>query len=264
MNYKSIIEEMTYEGNKLNEVYDVINERKFLLLTYKLNKKLTKMGKNRKDIITIMKRIWPKARYMFEKSLHYELPRQHSDNKFFLYLIIIVDANKSFHKLYKHFPINLEKLSIIHSLDIEVVKYLKFRLSQMSMKNLKLLNGKKLTEIKEEIREIEEVIDIEKIDYNPKKLTNNIESKIYMYVIKCNGECYKIGQSNDPYRRFNALRTANPYELKLTRVYKNLGFIETKIHKNLKQFNLRGEWFSCNEEVIDKAVSELLFKQKTL
>jgi hypothetical protein len=37
--------------------------------------------------------------------------------------------------------------------------------------------------------------------------------KHYLYVLECE-QYYKIGKSNDPKKRFGAIRTANPFEVK--------------------------------------------------
>ena len=71
----------------------------------------------------------------------------------------------------------------------------------------------------------------------------------YLYAIQC-GDCVKIGHAADPTKRLAALQTANPEELSLkwkTRVGSTAAqakAFERKLHKEFKDFHIRGEWFA--------------------
>lgn len=53
----------------------------------------------------------------------------------------------------------------------------------------------------------------------------------------------KIGLSNDPQKRLNALQTANPYELRLILTFRGDESKESELHEKYTEYSIRGEWF---------------------
>jgi len=54
----------------------------------------------------------------------------------------------------------------------------------------------------------------------------------------------KIGRSIDPDVRLKQLQTGNPSKLKLIHVFEEIGHKEKLYHELLKEFRIKGEWFS--------------------
>jgi len=67
----------------------------------------------------------------------------------------------------------------------------------------------------------------------------------HLYFIQEQGTGHiKIGRSVNPSRRLRALQTGNGKKLKLVAVFKGKGDSELFLHEYLKEWRLKGEWFS--------------------
>lgn len=81
---------------------------------------------------------------------------------------------------------------------------------------------------------------------------NNKNKKLKCVYYISMGECYKIGITNNIYRRYKNLKTANPFikDCRITKYFKGdiAENLETSIHEALSEYNVSGEWFrSCKE-----------------
>lgn len=77
--------------------------------------------------------------------------------------------------------------------------------------------------------------DLIKVDYSEQDL----------YLIQARGSgSIKIGVAKDCDARIKQLQTGNAVELRLIHVFKGYGNVERHLHKELKQFREKGEWFS--------------------
>lgn len=67
-----------------------------------------------------------------------------------------------------------------------------------------------------------------------------------LYIMQC-GEFVKIGISKMVQDRLRTIRTSNPQEVTLLRVYtsdiQDAESMEFLLHRSLKEFHVRGEWF---------------------
>ena len=83
----------------------------------------------------------------------------------------------------------------------------------------------------------------------------------YVYFIQGeNGGAIKIGYSEDVNKRIETLQTGYPDKLILLGKIYGTYEIETKIHEELREYNLKGEWFKPENKVLDtmkKYVEEL-------
>ncbi len=69
-----------------------------------------------------------------------------------------------------------------------------------------------------------------------------------LYIIT-DGDNVKIGRANNSYKRVESLQSGNPRQIWLTDVFRDKGHEESKLHKQLKPFRLRGEWFRLTDIV---------------
>ena len=83
-----------------------------------------------------------------------------------------------------------------------------------------------------------------------------------VYVVRVEGQSViKVGIALDPEKRLKALQVGNPNSLVLARIYsvykkgRTARVVEKKIHKSLKKYSLKGEWF---EGVTEKDVDGLM------
>ncbi len=89
-----------------------------------------------------------------------------------------------------------------------------------------------------------------------------------------NAEYLKIGHSNAPRARCRSLQCGVPFEITLFYVgvplsldppYRSLGFAswecEQRIHRDMRDFRIRGEWFSCTPEQVVSAVDYVTWKE---
>jgi predicted transcriptional regulator len=78
--------------------------------------------------------------------------------------------------------------------------------------------------------------------------------KHYLYVLECE-QYYKIGRTNNLKNRFTAIRTANPFEVKLIICIfsydKNIiHILEQQLHRQYMSIRHRNEWFQKNDKII--------------
>ena len=93
------------------------------------------------------------------------------------------------------------------------------------------------------INNINELNELIKTTYKIKNYNTTKEKKTYIIKDKNTGH-YKIGKSINPLDREKTLQSEKP-TLKLIKVFKK--DIETKLHKEYKDFRIRGEWFNLNK-----------------
>jgi hypothetical protein len=70
----------------------------------------------------------------------------------------------------------------------------------------------------------------------------------------------KIGRSDDPEERVNALQTGNEHQLILYRkIETNDGKLEKMLHEHFKSKRIHGEWFSINKDDVDSILNIINF-----
>lgn len=75
-----------------------------------------------------------------------------------------------------------------------------------------------------------------------------------LYIIGPANGPYKIGVSDDPSRRIVDIQAGCPTIVKIHAVKPGVGFAEeSRLHRELKEFCVTGEWFDCPIELIEKA-----------
>lgn len=94
---------------------------------------------------------------------------------------------------------------------------------------------------------------IKALGKHKKHICNNL------YFMLC-GDAVKIGASNVPEYRLDALQTGNPMKVSLIENFKNFGHKENYCHKKLFHLRLYGEWFRYTEEV-EMLIEELKNEQ---
>jgi hypothetical protein len=81
--------------------------------------------------------------------------------------------------------------------------------------------------------------------------TSNFSINSHIYVMKC-VDYYKIGVAYNPEFRVKELQVGNPFLIELITAFEirkdilDVFEIENKIHKELINYTIRGEWFNCN------------------
>ena len=75
-----------------------------------------------------------------------------------------------------------------------------------------------------------------------------------VYILESCGS-YKVGVSGNINKRINTLSIGNPFDIKLVYETEELTsnsayFIESLVHEELKEYNIRGEWFNCELNLI--------------
>lgn len=86
---------------------------------------------------------------------------------------------------------------------------------------------------------------------------------VLLYLIEeSDGDCVKIGISDNPKARLSELQTGNPNNLLLRQTWEikhdKPMFVEKQVHGTLKKFRVRGEWFTKDpdhETQIDQVMS---------
>tara|TARA_R110000772_G_C13028388_1_gene411412 strand:+ start:44 stop:553 length:510 start_codon:yes stop_codon:yes gene_type:complete len=91
--------------------------------------------------------------------------------------------------------------------------------------------------LKEYINELEEIIEP-----TSKKKEKSLK-QTYLIKNKRNN-LYKIGRSNNPKNREKTLQSEEPL-IEIVKTWKE--DIESKLHKEYKDYRIRGEWFNLNE-----------------
>lgn len=83
----------------------------------------------------------------------------------------------------------------------------------------------------------------------------------FLYVIGPENGPYKVGTATSVEARLSGLQTGNHQELLVHRRYEaktlssaEMQRIERRVHKVLKDHNIRGEWFDCDLEAIDHVI----------
>lgn len=109
----------------------------------------------------------------------------------------------------------------------------------------------KLSEAKKYYDSLNEEKAIWNITLIPELIDCQVYFKSYSYLIKdTRSNIYKIGKSDDPIKRYNSLKTANPF---IEFIGVNL-IAEKDLHKKYSQYRYTGEWF----EFPDKIKNEVL------
>lgn len=83
----------------------------------------------------------------------------------------------------------------------------------------------------------------------------------YVYVILTSDKTVKVGKTINPYKRFKQIENSSGKEIinwNISNLCANYSDIEENLHKKLKPYNLKGEWYDYSFEKI----SELLQKYK--
>ncbi|MCP3925039.1 MAG: GIY-YIG nuclease family protein [Desulfobacterales bacterium] len=83
----------------------------------------------------------------------------------------------------------------------------------------------------------------------------------YVYIIKeVDNNYYKIGVSRmKPFNRMSNMQTGNPRELEYVGIYliNNYWEVEKIIHRKYDRYNIRGEWFEFDDNMINEIKQEL-------
>jgi len=86
----------------------------------------------------------------------------------------------------------------------------------------------------------------------------------FLYVVGTeeHGSMFKIGYSGNPAKRLQEMQIGSPVDLKLCYVMRllkdDIRQAESTIHKELKKYKVRGEWFECDLENI-KMIIRILY-----
>ncbi len=74
----------------------------------------------------------------------------------------------------------------------------------------------------------------------------------FVYVVQC-GEFTKIGIATWVKTRVMSLQTGNPEPIQLLKSWRsrNAGAEELKLHKHLRKYRVRGEWFKLPSHLLD-------------
>ena len=95
---------------------------------------------------------------------------------------------------------------------------------------------------------------------NARKSNSKLRPDGFLYFIKLNGfEIYKIGVSSNVKRRVNDIDAHSPFGVKLINYFffKNVYEMEEMIHDNLKDTNLRKEWFELDKEYLNVIINQI-------
>lgn len=119
------------------------------------------------------------------------------------------------------------------------------------------------------VRQIK-ILDPSKQSYraNNARITNSQRfPNSYLYILRLEGhDIYKVGVSNNPKRRINDLRSANPFNINVlfSKKFEEVYEIE-KIIIDLYSHNaIKGEWFNAYEECVSgtiKLLNELQYME---
>jgi hypothetical protein len=85
----------------------------------------------------------------------------------------------------------------------------------------------------------------------------------YVYLVgetPCSG-VMKVGIARSPYSRISGLQTGNPKLLRFVAIWSigssdTYGALEKAIHRSLRAFNVRGEWFDADAGLIGRHIEE--------
>lgn len=74
----------------------------------------------------------------------------------------------------------------------------------------------------------------------------------FVYLIASGRNIIKVGKAGDVRKRVRGLQTASPFEMQVFHTIEvstqNVGALEKLIHKRLKRYRLRGEWFRIERQ----------------
>jgi exoribonuclease R len=79
---------------------------------------------------------------------------------------------------------------------------------------------------------------------------SNIVNKTFIYIIKNNQNKYKIGKSDNPYKRIKQLQTGNNKKLHLVAVVEAPKYLEKRLHSMAFFYKEIGEWYALTPEVL--------------
>jgi predicted DNA-binding protein (UPF0251 family) len=84
-----------------------------------------------------------------------------------------------------------------------------------------------------------------------------------LYLIQT-GEFTKIGISQDIEKRIKSMKTDNPLEIELLfyKKIKNVRKVESFLHKQLKEYNVKNEWFKLDKKITDRIIKNIYDLQK--
>ena len=87
------------------------------------------------------------------------------------------------------------------------------------------------------------------------KMEGKVRRTSVVYLAYCNGY-YKIGRSKRPRKRIQEMKTGNPYKIELFDVIEDISgtLLEKELHRDLKAYRKRGEWFNLE---VDKALHRI-------
>lgn len=67
----------------------------------------------------------------------------------------------------------------------------------------------------------------------------------HLYILQSKGSgAIKVGRSSDPEQRLHQLQTGSATELRIILLARAFGLHEKRVHRELRKFRLKGEWFS--------------------
>jgi hypothetical protein len=93
----------------------------------------------------------------------------------------------------------------------------------------------------------------------PRKSRKHKESSLYIFKREPDGP-FKLGSSNNPQKRLKEIQGCNPDEVTLYKVIDSGLFcartVENKVKNLLKKWNVRGEWFDVDPEIIEAKIEE--------
>lgn len=74
----------------------------------------------------------------------------------------------------------------------------------------------------------------------------------FVYLIASGRNIIKVGKADDVRKRVRGLQTASPFEMQVFHTIEasteHVGALEKLIHKRLKRYHLRGEWFRVERQ----------------
>lgn len=81
----------------------------------------------------------------------------------------------------------------------------------------------------------------------------------FVYLIASGRNIIKVGKADDVRKRVRGLQTASPFEMQIFHTIEvsseHVGALEKLIHKRLKRYHLRGEWF-CIERALAVSIAQ--------
>jgi len=115
----------------------------------------------------------------------------------------------------------------------------------------------------------EEVKRVKKIEKRLRRTARKERAAAVSYVyIAHSAGWHKVGKANSPEARIINLQTASPHLVELVAKYEfETGDMaeqaEAAVHQVLRRYRGRGEWFSCDFEMIQGAVTKVKAGQET-